>query len=627
MLAGRMTNNRFLHGFLFLLGTVIVLMAMILIYQVIARYVLDAPSSYSQGILTYSFVWLGLLSAGYCFLTNLHLNLPLLQDKMPASAFWRVEIINAMLCLLFGGIMVVGGWQLIGESSSSTVVPVLKVPFGTIQSVVVIGGIFIVASQLLSLWRILLRSDTSAAAFILVVTSCLAFFCLVYGFGKTEYFEIAVFEHLQLTSTLVLFGSFFVMLGIGTPIAVALALSGVLTLGLQIDLDLLLSTVGERMFSSLDNYGFLALPFFILAGNIMNKGGIALRLIDFALELGKGLPGSLWQANVLANMMFGSLSGSGLAAASAIGTVIAPIAEEKQYDRRVTTAVNAASAPTGMLIPPSGPLIVYSLLTGGSASITGLFLAGYTPGLIMGVSVMIVAYFHAKSRNYPTSSYRGGMHRILNTFLKALPGLSLIIVVMGGIISGIFTAVEASGIAVLYSVILAMVYRSLSWRNFAISVGDTVVTVGVIVFLIACSGLMSWSMTFASIPDTIGNAITALTENRYAILVIISVALLVIGTFMDMTPAMLIFVPIFYPVVTDLGVDPIHFGIIVVYNLCVGVVTPPVGTILFVSCGITGENILHVIRPLLPMFILQFVGLLCIIFFPWLSLWLPSLLS
>ncbi|MGF1720476.1 TRAP transporter large permease [Vibrio kyushuensis] len=430
---------------------------------------------------------------------------------------------------------------------------------------------------------------------------------------------------MEATSTAVLFGSFFLFLALNTPIAIGLALAGLFTLALQIEPIFLVTVVGEKMFTGLDSFGFLALPFFILAGNIMNQGGIARRLLDLALLAGKRIPGNLWQSNVIANMMFGSLSGSAIAASTAIGGIVSPMAKEKNYDMAFTTAVNAASAPTGMLIPPTGVFIMYSLITGGSASIAALFLAGYVPGIMMGLAVMSVAYFHAKRHNYPVDNTPYTLRETSHVFLRALPSLFLIVLVIGGIIGGVFTAIEGSGVAVVYSLFLGLMYRTLDVKKLLKVLNDSAITSAVILFLIACSGLMSWSMTFADIPDTIGRILVSISDNKYIILLLINITLLIVGVFMDMTPAMLIFTPIFYPVVTALGMSPVHFGVLMTYNLAIGIVTPPVGTVLFVSCSITGEKITRVIKPLLPIFLLQVIGLLLITYFPFLTLYLPSL--
>ncbi|MEF2071173.1 TRAP transporter large permease subunit [Consotaella aegiceratis] len=617
-----------LHGAIaalvrYLLIALLAVMSALISYQVISRYFFNAPSGFTEEFLRYSLIWLGILGAGLCFLKGLHLNLPLVADAVSQRNRERLQVFNALLSLGFGAVLCWGGYWSISDNAL-TLSPMLHVPLGTLQSVLLIAGTLIIFSQIVELTRLVAATPANARTILVMVARLAVVFALAVAARRTETYDYLIYEHLGLFSVIILFGSFFLFLALGTPISVGLALSGIFTLTLQIDSDVLASTVGGQIFSGLDNFGFLALPFFVLAGNIMNQGGIARRLIDLAMVLGRRIPGSLWQANVLANMLFGCLSGSGIAAATAIGSIIAPIAREKNYDMAFTTAVNAASAPTGMLIPPTGAFIVFSLITGGSASIVALFLAGYVPGIIMGVSVMIVAAVYAKRNGYESDREPYSASELVTIFVRAVPSLFLVVLVIGGIVGGAFTATEGSGIAVLYSLVLAAFYRSLSPRKLILVATQTIASSGVILFLIACSGLMSWSMTFAGIPDTIGEMLTSISENKYIILLLINVALLIVGVFMDMSPAMLIFTPILFPVVTGLGIHPVHFGVMLVYNLCMGIVTP-VGTVLFVSCGITGEKITRVIGPLLPMFAIQFIGLLLVTYLPEMSLFLPRL--
>lgn len=599
-------------------------MSVAIFYQVISRYIFNAPSMFTQEFLRYSLIWLGILGGGYCFMLDRHLNLPLLINRLSERGAARLNIFNAILTLVFGGILAWGGYDSFFFNAFMRTA-MLKIPVGTLQLVLVITGAVMVLSQVVYLVR-LLRGGSAThrdLAWVLLLLALVT--SMVWAITTTHAFQALVDQHLELISLLVLFGVFFLFLITGSPIAIGLAFSGVFTLSLQVDITTIFPTIGETIFNGLDSFGFLALPFFILAGNIMNQTGLARRLIDLAMLLGQRIPGSLWQANVLSNMLFGTLSGSGIASASAVGGIITPVAREKGYDMPMTTAVNAASAPTGMLIPPSGALIVYSLITGGSASIIALFLAGYVPGLIMGGSVMIVAYFVARRRGYAVDRTPHSLSEVTRVFLRAAPSLLLVVIVIGGILGGAFTAIEGSGVAVLYSLILALLYRKLSLKTLTDILADTAVVSGIILFLIACSGMMSWTMTFASIPDTVGHLLTSLSDNIFVILLLINLVLLVVGVFMDMSPAMLIFTPIFYPVVTELGVDPVHFGIIVVYNLALGVVTPPVGTVLFVSCSITGEKLTSILRPLMPIFLMQIAGLLLITFVPAISLALPRL--
>ncbi len=557
-------------------------------------------------------------------MTGRHLNLPLVTDMVSPKAAARLNAFNTILALLFGLVLSYSGFHAISDNAR-TIVPLLGVSLGSIQSVLLISGILTVLSQGVQLLAAVRSGALTLKSLLGIVVTMLAVSVFWLVFRKTAVYENLVFDHLEIFSLVVLFVAFFGFLFLGTAIAAGLAFAGIITLSLQLDFGSLFTTVGENIFSSLDNFGFLALPFFVLAGAIMNQGGIAQRLIDLAMLLGRRIAGNLWQSNILANMLFGCLSGSGIAAATAIGSMIAPAAREKDYDMPFTTAVNAASAPCGMLIPPSGPFILYSLITGGSASIIAMFLAGYLPGMIMGGAVMLVAWLYAKRRGYSVDRSPYRFSEVAIVFWRALPSLSLVVVVIGGILGGVFTAVEGAGVAALYSFLLAVVYRDLTMAKLIRAAGETVVTSGAILFLIACSGLMSWSMTFASIPDTIGTLLMSVSENKYIVLLLINISLLVVGVFMDMTPAMLIFTPIFYPVVTELGIDPVHFGVVLIYNLCMGVVTPPVGTVLFVSCSITGEKITKVVKPLLPIFFLQFAGLLLVTYLPAISLTIPRL--
>jgi tripartite ATP-independent transporter DctM subunit len=617
------------------LAILLALMVVAITWQVVSRYILSTPSVYSEEFLRFSLIWLGMIAAGYCFFSARHMSLPLLIDILPSRPQRVLNLINAELSLIFGGILVWGGSiSLMANSRMRT--PMMQIPMGWLQSVLILCGIMIICAEIIRILRLmdLLPMDpktptpqNGATVRNLLVATGIVFLVSagLVTLWQSDWMAGNVRNALELTSTIVLFMTFTVFLIIGSPIAVGLAFAGVLTLGLQIDLDIMMPTVGETMFNGLDSFGFLALPFFILAGNVMNATGLARRLIDFAMLIGGRIPGSLWQTNVLANMLFGTLSGSGIASATAIGGIINPVAREKGYDMAMTTAVNAASAPSGMLIPPSGALIVYSLITGGSASIIALFMAGYLPGLIMGLSVMLMAYWYAKKNGYEAESARPTASEAFVVFLRAAPSLLLVVIVISGILGGAFTAIEGSGIAVVYSLLLALIYKGLTLRGLVEILRITAVVTGSILFLIAASTMMSWSMTYASIPETVRVLMTSVSDNKIVILLMINVILLVVGVFMDMSPAMLIFTPIFYPIVTALGVDPVHFGVILIYNLALGLVTPPVGTVLFVSCSISGEPIGKVIKPLLPIFALQTVGLMLITFVPAISLAIPRL--
>ncbi|WED29774.1 TRAP transporter large permease subunit [Vibrio sp. DW001] len=605
-----------------ILVSLLAVMSILIVYQVAARYIFNSPSAMSEELLRFSLIWLGILGAALCFMKSTHLSLPLLLDYVGPSTRQKMELFNQYMYVLLGATMMWGGY-VASVKNLSMLTPTLQVPLGLVQSVLIISGVLIVSSQCYKVLQEVKRKPSQAIMLaIYVIVSLTTYFGFSYVKGLDD-FDTYLYDNIEIISFFTLFISFLFFLLMGTSIAVGLAFSGIFTLFLQIEFVDLIGTTSEKLFSGLDSFGFLALPFFILAGNIMNQGGIAKRLIVFAMLVGKRVPGSLWQTNIVANMMFGSLSGSAIAASTAIGGIITPMAREKNYDMPFSTAVNASSSIAGMLIPPAGAFIVYSMITGGSASIAALFLGGYIPGIIIGLSVMLVAYRFAKKNNYPVDTTHYSLGDVTLIIGRALPSMLLVFVVIGGIIGGMFTAIEASGIAVIYSLVLAICYRTLTIKGLIKTLYDSALSTSVILFLIACSGLMSWSMTFASIPETVGEMLIAVSDNKYVILLVINITLLLVGVFMDMAPAQLIFTPILYPVVTEMGVDPVHFGIIMIYNLSMGIVTPPVGTVLFVSCGISGEKITNVIRPLLPIFLVQFIGLLLVTYFPIISLGLP----
>lgn len=417
--------------------------------------------------------------------------------------------------------------------------------------------------------------------------------------------------------------SFIILLGIGVPIAWSIGLSSIFTMLVSIPAIPAFTTVAHRMASGLDSFALLAIPFFILAGQIMNKGGIARRLIAFARTLVGALPGGLAHVNIIAAMLFGAISGSAVAAASAIGSFMSDEMEKEGFTKEFAAAVNITSSTTGLVIPPSNVLIVYSLASGG-ASIAALFLAGYIPGILTGLFLMIIAGFWAKRKGHKVGK-RSPFSLVWTTFWQAFPSLLLLVVVIGGIVAGIFTATEASAVAVLYSLVLTFIYREVSREELPNILLNSVGTTAIVMLLIGTSMSMSWIMAYENIPQNITEFLLGISDNKIVILLIINLTLLFVGVFMDMTPAVLIFTPIFLPVVTALGMDPVHFGIIMVLNLTIGLCTPPVGSVLFVGVGVGGTTIQRVIRPLLPLFIAMLVALVLVTYIPQLSLWVPSL--
>ena len=480
---------------------------------------------------------------------------------------------------------------------------------------------------------------------------------------------------------LVLVLSFVLLLVIGVPIAFSIGIAGILTMLMSIDALPAFTTYAHRMATGLDSFALLAIPFFVLAGGIMNSGGIAMRLINFARVLVGKLPAGLAFVNVIANMLFGAISGSAAAATSAIGSIMGPEMKKEGYDEGFSAAVNITSATTGLTIPPSNILIIYSLASGG-ASITALFLAGYIPGILTGLGIMLVAMsmmifknkgtqglakvlgkvllasvvlvgagigLKAVHANASASQFKGVLYGLLGLFLlysiyksatnwsffkfafrkflDAFPSLLMLVIVIGGIVAGFFTATEASAVAVLYALILALIYKEITLKDMPAIILRSVRTTCIVLLLVATSLGMSWIMSFENIPQNVSAGLLSLSDNPVVILLVINFILLFVGIFMDMTPAVLIFTPIFLPIVSSqLGMDPIHFGIVMVLNLCVGLCTPPVGSVLFIGCSVANLKIERVIKPLLPMFIIMIVVLMLVTYIPSLSLWLPGVL-
>ncbi|NRB49513.1 MAG: TRAP transporter large permease subunit [Saprospiraceae bacterium] len=422
---------------------------------------------------------------------------------------------------------------------------------------------------------------------------------------------------------LILVLSFVILLGLGVPVAWSIGVSTLLTMFVSIPFMPAVTTVAQQMATGLDSFTLLAIPFFVLAGQIMNQGGIAKRLIAFAKTLVGSLPGGLAHVNIVTAMLFGAIAGSAAAAASAIGSFMGKQMEDEGYDREFAAAVNITSSTTGLIIPPSNVLIVYSLASGG-VSIAALFLAGYLPGILTGLLLMIVATIWAKRKGFPVGK-RSKISEVFSTFIDAFPSLLLLVVVIGGIVAGIFTATEASAVAVLYCLILAFVYKEITIGDLPNILVNSVSTTAIVMLLIGTSISMSWIMSYENIPQSITETLIGISDNKIVILLIINMILLFVGVFMDMTPAVLIFTPIFLPVVTELGMDPTHFGIIMVLNLCIGLCTPPVGSVLFIGVGVAKTTIQKVIRPLLPLFLAMLVALIIVSYVPGLSLWLPRL--
>ncbi len=409
------------------------------------------------------------------------------------------------------------------------------------------------------------------------------------------------------------------------PIAVGIGLSSFTAVMVLLDFEKASIVSAQKIFTGINSFTLLAIPFFVLAGVLMNSGGIAGRLIDAAKVMVGKMPNSMAQTNVVANAMFGAVSGAAVAAAAAIGTVMTPRMREEGYDRNFAAAVNVASAPSGMLIPPSNTFIVYSLVS--STSVAALFMAGVGPGLVWAIGCMIVVTILGRKYGGSSLAERPTVGQFFLTIWRAVPSLLMIIIVVGGILFGWFTATESSAIAVVYCLVLGFIYRQLTVAALPGLLLDAARTTAIVMLLVGVSTVLSFVMSFAHIPQLVSDALLGISQNPNVILIIMMAILLVVGGFMDPTPAILIFTPIFLPILEPFGIDPIHFGTMIVYNLSVGVITPPVGNVLFVGARVAGLRIEPVVGKLIWFLLALVIGLFLVVFIPQISMWLPTVMG
>ena len=418
-----------------------------------------------------------------------------------------------------------------------------------------------------------------------------------------------------------LLGALLVLMAIGVPVAIALGASSLLTFFV---LDIPLVVGFQRMAASMNIFALMAIPFFVFAGDLMHRAGIAERLIRLAeATLGQGR-GGLGQVGVGSSMMFGAVSGSAIASASAIGSALGPIMQEKNYDRDYIVNVTATSAVTGLLIPPSHNMIIYAAAAGVSISLADLFLAGLFPGILTGALLMVASYFVARSRNYPAGDFPGWSALLIST-LGAVPGLIAALIIVVGVISGVFTPTESAAVAVVYTLIVGLlIYRSLSWPQFLSAVTSSVKTTAMVMFIIGAAGAFGWLLALLEAPLYLASLLQGITENPLVLLLLINLVLLLLGTFMDMAPLIIISTPIFLPLANQLGMDPIQFGVMLILNLGIGLVTPPIGAVLFVACAIGKLPVEETVKTIWPFYCALLAALLAVIYLPALTLWLPS---
>lgn len=433
---------------------------------------------------------------------------------------------------------------------------------------------------------------------------------------------------MEIQAAIVLVILFFFMLALRVPISFSIISSALVTIIMFLNPQFGMFISAQKIVSGIDSFTMLAVPFFILAGQLMSSGGIARRLINLALLVLGKVPGSLALTNIAGNAMFGSLSGSGIAAATAIGGVMNPLEEEEGYDPAFSAATNIATAPVGQLIPPTNAFIVYSAASGG-ASVATLFMAGWIPGLLWAFCCMAVAFFYAKKKGYVVKRTEKLTPKIvLKTIWEAIPSLMLIVIIIGGILSGYFTPTEASGVAVLYAFILSVfIYKNIKLSQIKDILVNTAVMTTIVMLIIGASSVLSFVLSFTGLPQAISSLMLGISNNKIVILLLINIILLVVGTFMDMAPALLIFTPIFLPVAKSVGMDAIQFGVMMVMNLSIGTITPPVGSVLFVGSSIAKLKVEDTIKRLVPYFVAIVIALLLVTFVPAISTWLPTVLG
>lgn len=431
---------------------------------------------------------------------------------------------------------------------------------------------------------------------------------------------------MEISAAIVLIILFAFLLIMGTPVSFSIITSAAVTITMFLSPKFAMFIAAQKLTTGIDSFSLLAVPFFILAGNLMGSGGLAQRLVNLAmLVLGK-VPGSLALTNIAGNAMFGSLSGSGIAAASAMGSVLNGPEKDAGYEEEFSAATNIATAPVGQLIPPTNAFIIYSAACGG-VSVATLFIAGWIPGLLWAGLCMVVAFCFAKKNGYVVrNAQKLTVSQVLKTIWDAVPSLFMILIIIGGILGGVFSPTEASGIAVVYAFLLSvLIYRTIKLSEIKDILVNTATMTTIVMLVIGASSVLSFVLSFTGLPQAISNALLSVTDNKYILLLIINLILLIVGTFMDMAPALLIFTPIFLPVINSIGMDPVQFGVMMVMNLAIGTITPPVGSVLFVGCSVANLKVEKVVPRLIPYFGAIVIGLLLVTFIPALSLGLPGL--
>jgi tripartite ATP-independent transporter DctM subunit len=414
---------------------------------------------------------------------------------------------------------------------------------------------------------------------------------------------------------------FVALLLIGVPVAFTLGLTALAYIALETPLPPLVAF--QRMFASVDSFPFVAIPFFMLAGNLMGAGGLAQRIIDMARALVGHLRGGLANVTVVSNMIMGGISGSSVADCSALGSILIPAMKKEGYKPQFAGAVNATASTMGIIIPPSIPMILTGAAT--SLSIRDLFFGGLVPGILIGLGMLVITTYISKRRDYPKFP-RATRRELLKAVFRGLPAFIMVAIILVGIMTGIFTPTEASVAAVLYALLVGLIDRKMTWKGFYDSMLNAAVSSAVVMIVISTAGLLTWLLAYSMIPQQLTVTLAGVIDSPITLLVVLGVVFLLVGCVLDVSPAVLLFGPVLLPLVTAVGVDPIFFGVMMVFALAIGLITPPVGTTMMLSAYIAGVTILDVARESIPYIIYMIVLLYILIFFQGLVLWVPNYL-
>ncbi|MGB7755824.1 MAG: TRAP transporter large permease [Salinisphaera sp.] len=422
----------------------------------------------------------------------------------------------------------------------------------------------------------------------------------------------------------ILFGLFFLGLIAGAPVAFALGLASIVTFIYE---GLPLFVAFQRILSGIASFSLLAIPFFIFAGELMLHGGIANRLVRFAAAAVGRMRGGLGMVDVASSMLFGGISGSAVADTSALGSILMPVMKEKGYDADYAVNVTVTSSTAGVVIPPSHNMLLYVVAAGGGISVGKLFIAGIVPGILMCLCLAVAAYAVAVKRGYGSESFPGWM-ALLTSFIVSLPGLLTAVIIVGGVLSGVLTVTESGAFGAIYALaVTLLVYRELTWSAFKTAVAQAVRTTSLVMILVGCASAFAYLLALYRVPDNLATFLTSLSSNPYVILLLLNIMLLVLGMIMDMAALILICTPIFLPVVTDIGMDPIQFGVVMMMNLGLGLCTPPVGACLFVGCAIGDIPIERAAKTIWPFYLAILAALMLTTYIAPISMTLPHLLN